>query len=60
MHLFNCLSMQESAVKRKYKLLANYIKSDNILRYNVKILQHINRLNMLDKLWIFQYAVYIS
>ena len=26
---FNCLSMQETVVKRKYKFLANYAKSDN-------------------------------
>ena len=30
---FNCLSMQETVVKRKYKFLTNYVKSDNILCY---------------------------
>ena len=31
MLLFNCLSMQETVVKRKYNFLTNYVKSDNIL-----------------------------
>jgi len=37
MLLFNCLSMQETVVKRKYKFITNYVKSDNILCYVCQI-----------------------
>jgi len=33
MSIFNCMFMQECVAKRKCKLLANYVKSDNILCY---------------------------
>jgi len=49
MLMFNCLSMHETVVKRKYKFLTNYVKSDNIL---CCVCQNIasHELNMLDKL----------
>jgi len=43
MLLFNCLTMQETVVKRKYKFLTNYAKSDNILCQNTAL----HELNML-------------
>ena len=49
MLLFNCLSMQETVVKRKYKFLTNYDKSDNILCYVCQNTAS-HELNMLDKL----------
>jgi len=43
MLVFNCLFMQECVTKRKYKFLANYVKSDNIYcAMSVETLQHMN------------------
>jgi len=33
MLLFNCFTIKETVVKRKYKFLTNYAKSDNMLCY---------------------------
>jgi len=48
MLVFNLLVMQECVAKRKYKFLANYVKSDNILCY---VCQNTaaHELNMLGK-----------
>ena len=48
MLVFNCLFMQECVTKRKYKFLANYVKSDNILCYVCRNTAA-HELNMLDK-----------
>jgi len=41
--------MRDSVVKRKYKFLANYVKSDNIVCYVCRNTSA-HELNMLDKL----------